>query len=446
MTAHFDFLIIGDDEASLCAAACAGRAGARTALLRSAKSNKKANAGALPNIPNFIWRRLELQEYGLSLEPVSARVTLFESGEPFVTLAENRETRAVLVKAGVRDHALWEDFVEEATGLASGGFITSAASGALMGGENLLAEMLGDMAALNQAGRLAGSCRALLDDCFEDDRLKDHIAAHSLAPAGLGGAEPGSVLALAEFFDSDAWRVRAEGDGKSLREILEKACDLSGVKTYLNTISHVSSDSGKYKEIILSENDEKLKTRYVFFATPDAAIEAGAGHCSLGSAMRGGGGATVSIRLKLSERIEPPAQDENAIFQIIDRGTDLQAARDAVNCGRLPERLPVEFEILRTGSILARSAYCPAVFYEDGEWRGWTSQDRQAVAARIKERLISRMPEMANLIRKTKIEVTGAVDADAVFSDCARIIVQPARHNSISAAVKLIDRVMASDG
>ena len=392
------------------------KAGAKVAVVRPSKSRKKSTTGALPSVPNFIWRRLDLQDFGLTLDKVSARVTLFETGEPVVTLARARDTKAALEEAGIDDYNLWEDFVEDTASLGNASFINSAASGAANDGAALLANMLGDRSALHHAGLLSGSCQALLDDCFEDQRLKDHISAHALAPSGLGGAEPGSAFALTDYVNDDAWRVRATGEGKSLYEILGIVCERAGVQTFSKPLERISSDGGKYK-IAIFDDDEKLKTRIIFFATPDAAANAGAGHCAPGASMRGAGAATVSVRLKLSENVDAPAHDDNAIFQIIDGGDDLQEARDAATSGRLPDRLPVEFEIAKNGDILARSAYFPAVFCEDNDWRGWSGQDRQAAAMQIRERLANRLPGLASIILKTTIDVTGAVAADSAFSD-----------------------------
>ena len=232
MTAHFDFLIVGDDEASLCAAACAQKAGAKVAIARSSKSRKKQTAGAMPNVPNFIWRRLDLQDFGLTLDKVSARVTLFETGEPVVTLARVRDTTAALADAGIGDYTLWRDFVADTAALGDAEFINSASSGAPNDGAASLANMLGDRSALHCASVLSGSCEALLDDCFEDVRLKNHIAAHALAPSGLGGEESGSAFVLTDYFDDDAWRVRSSGEGKSLHNILVEVCERAGVKVY----------------------------------------------------------------------------------------------------------------------------------------------------------------------------------------------------------------------
>ena len=444
MTAQFDFLIIGDDEASLCAAACAQRAGAKVALARTPKAKKKRIGGTLPNIPNFIWRRLDLQEFGVTIDKVSARVTLFENGDPLVTLAGARDTKAALADAGIGDYSLWEDFVEDAAAISEAPFIQAASSGAPMDGAAALATMLGDRSALHKSSMLASSCQDLLDDCFEDQRLKDHVAAHALAPAGLGGAEPGSAFAVTDYLDDDAWRVRVDENGKSLHEILEEVCEQSGVTTFTKPFETISSEGGKFKTAVF-DDDEKIKTRTIFFATPDAADSAGAGHCAPGGAMRGAGAATVMMRIKLSEDIDAPAHDKDAVFQIIDEGDDLAEACDAAVSGLTPERLPVEFEFAENGDILARSSYFPSLYRTEDEWRGWTSQDRQAAAMQIRQRLTSRMPGLSNIILKATVEVSGAISADSVFSDCAGVVVQPSRHNAISAAVRLIDRMMSGE-
>jgi hypothetical protein len=143
--------------------------------------------------------------------------------------------------------------------------------------------------------------------------------------------------------------------------------------------------------------------------------------------------------------MDPPGGDAKALFQVIDAGADLQEARDAAVAGRLFDRLPVEFEFTPAGEIVARSSYLPAAFYEDGEWRGWTGQDRQAVATIVRERLASRMPGLAARIRRTEADVAAPSSAASPFAGCERVTVQPRRHDAVSAAVKLIDQVMAAD-
>lgn len=440
MNPQCDILVIGDDEASLAAAAAAAKAGARVALLRPAE-RKKRPAATAPAIPNFVWRRLDLQDYDLTLEPVSARVTLFSEGEPLATYANARATADALEEDGIADHLLWSDFLQEAASLAGDDYLSTSYFNAASPGGKALAAMLGDSEALRRAARLFGPCADVLDDYFENDRLKTHVSAHALASAGFGDREAGSATALAESFSEDAWRVRTPKDSAALRAVLEKVCQDAGVDMIAGKVTEISAPSGKFISVSIGA-DDKLRTRRIFFATPEAALAAGAlNGASLGRA----GCASFTIRFKLSERMDPPGGDAKALFQVIDAGADIQDARDAAVAGRLFDRVPVEFEFTPSGEIIARTSYLPAAFYEDGEWRGWTGQDRQAAASIVRERLASRMPGLAARIRRTEAEVLAPSSAVSPFSGCERVTVQPRRHDAVSAAVKLIDQVIAGD-
>ncbi|WP_375205599.1 hypothetical protein [Hyphococcus sp.] len=445
MNGQFDFLVVGDDEPSLAAAAAAAKAGARIALLSSAERKKRA-AAASPAIANFVWRRLDLQDYDLTLEPVSARITLLKEGAPVATYASARETSDALAQSGSPDHLLWRDFLEEMTALAApppyapAGYANSCPPNI-----KAFAALLSDPAKLERAARVFGTSSDLLGDYFADERLRAHLSAHALAPGGWGDKEAGSARALMEFADPDAWRVRASGRDVALRAVLEQVCQDAGVETtHKKPVEALVN--GKFAHVAF-DDDEKIKVRHLFFATPSAAQQwgVGSGSGNARGALGQGAHAEFTVRFKLSDGAEPPLGDPGAIFQIIDDKGDIQAARDAAIQGRLCDRLPVEFEFSGKGEVIARSAYFPAAFYEDGEWRGWTGQDRQAAASIIKERLSSRMPGFASLIRRAETELSAPPAGASPFAECGRVIVQPHRHNAISAAVRLIDQVMAGD-
>ena len=445
MNGQFDFLIVGDDEPSLAAAAVAAKAGARVALLAPADRKKRA-AAASPAIANFVWRRLDLQDYDLSLEPVSARVTLLKDGAPVMTYANARETASALAEKGFPDHLLWGDFLEEMAVLAE----TSASTplGCERSGApdmKSFVALLSDPARLEQTARFFGACADILRDYFSDEPLQAHLAVHALGPAGWGDREAGSAQALTEFLDPDAWRVRAPKGSVPLRAVLEQACQDAGVEvTHKKPIE--ATANGKYVQVSL-DGEDKIRVKHIFFATPSTArqwgVDAGASkeRAALGQAAH----AEFTVRFKLNDGVEPPGGDTGAIFQVLDDKEDLQAARDAALQGRLFDRMPVEFEFTGNGEVIARSSYLPAAFYEDGEWRGWTGQDRQAAASIIKERLSSRMANFASMIRRTETELSAPPAIPSLFASCGRVIVQPHRHNAISAAVKLVDKVMAGD-
>lgn len=453
MTAQLDILVIGDDEPSLCAAACAARAGAATGLVLPPRGGKPLYGASAPGIPNDVWRRLDLQDYALDLAPVSARVTLFQDKVSLSTGGDPRETGEALAAAGVGGHDLWADFIEEMRAMAREDALSSLCAGAAGDAAARLMRLFDDERALARVGRLAGGGDEVLADFFDDPRLREHVAAHALSRGGFGGAEAGSAAALGDCHGETAWPVRPEGGAKALHAILREACEKAGVQFFEGPVEPAAAPArketrkerrnGRVRTLSVNGHD-RVKTRYIFFASPAAAERAGAGAAALGGAMGGGRTATAVMRFKLAEDVAPPAGDARALFQIIDAGEDMRAARDAAVCGRLPQTLPVEFEFSDKGDIVARTAYCPAAFCEEGEWRPWTSQDRQALAARIKERLVSRMPALAEAVRSTRIEVTGPPER-AVFSYADDIIIQPARHDAIGAAVRLIDQVMNGD-
>lgn len=443
MNGQFDFLVIGDDEASLAAAGAAAKAGARIAVCRPAERKKRSPAAA-PAVPNFVWRRLDLQDYDLTLEPVSARVTLLKEGGAVTTYAGARQTAESLAAAASADHRVWRDFLEETAALCEDEYLTDALFKGETPGGRAFAALLADPALLDKAARLFGPCADLLDDYFSDPRLKAHVAAHALSLAGAGPREAGSAAALCEYLDDGAWRVRTPKEGPSLRAVLERVCQDAGVEFTGERVAALAPAPAKQAAVEFA-NDDRIRVKHVFFATPDAAAAAGAGGGLCRNGFGYAGHAVLSMRFRLAEGVEPPGGDRKALYQIIDGAEDLQNARDAAVEGRLYDNLPVEFEFAPNGELIARSSYLPAAFYEDGEWRGWTGQDRQAAATIIRERLASRMPGFANYIRRSETEVAAPPVAPSPFAACDRVIVQPRRHDAIGAAVKLIDRVMASD-
>ena len=460
MAALFDVLIIGDDEASFCAAACAAKGGARIALARPRTAEKDTiekplnDGAATAAVPNFIWRRLDLHEFGVSLEPVSARVTLLEDGQTVATYASERETAEKLLADGIDDGELWSDFVKDTAALKTNGALHGHISGAAPGKKQMngggaagwITELLNDPSATRQAMQLTATCRSLLEDYFVDERLRNHVAAHALSATGLGGEEPGSAFALSEYVEDDAWRMRNAADAKSLRNALLAACDKLGVVSFFGAPKPADEENQKYQEVFIG--DEAIRARYVFFASPSAAVAAGAARIGGGAALRGPQSASAVMRITMNKAMNVGKHDSDALFQIIDDADDLQTARDDAAIGRLPDKLPVEFEFAPNGDLIARTAYCPAAFYEDGEWRSWSSQDLQAVETRMRARLVNRLPDLAESIANTRIEINGAQSETSNWRtdrNIDRVIIQPHAHGAMSAAVKLIDKVIAGE-
>ena len=236
--------------------------------------------------------------------------------------------------------------------------------------------------------------------------------------------------------------MRAHGGNKPLFAALEKVCNESGVDTIEGALISVTADGHKHKSVIIT-GDQKVKTRWVFFATPDAAARAGINWSP--SPVAPGNMVTAMMRFKLKKPMTPPTADENAVFFILDDIDELQAARDSAVDGKLPETLPVEFEFAANGDVVARTRYCPKAFREDNEWREWTGQDRQVLAAQITQRLASRLKNFSNSIKKSSIDMIGAETSsgEVIDSPAELFVIQPNHQNTIGAAVQLLDKVLA---
>jgi len=446
MTGQYDLLVVGDDPAGLCTAACAARAGARTALLTLADDQRKKLVPAIDGVPNFVWRRLDLHQYKLTMTPVSAVVTLLGNGKSVRAYESATKTKTALEEAGLRDHEVWSDFVRENGALSTyaDALTTRLAGGMLADGEEALSRFLGGAGEIAMLDRLTDSCAALLDDYFDDDGVKTHIAALAMNKAGLGGGEPGSAMSLSGMFEPSSWPVRAQGDETSLRVVLEKACVGAGVTMFAGAIVSIRAAGAKYRAVELS-NGEKIKTRFVFCPSPGAALAAGVTALHAPSPIKAAGAASAAIRIKLSKKVTLPAGDDGAIFQVVDSLDEMQTARDAVVEGRLPDRLPFTFELIGEREILVHTAYCPDSFFEEGEPREWTGQDRQALGRRVVERLCEHIDGFLEAVTRTDIFIEGARAIDepeGVTTDDEQVVVQPASMNSIAAAVKLADRLL----
>ena len=432
MAANFELLVIGDDAPSLAAAAAAAASGASTAL---ASAGAPTDIGpSVCDIPNFVWRRLDLQEFGLEVEPVSARVTLLADGKATMTMRSARESVEALRDVDSDGAAMWPALIDDMQALGEDGIAPDPSAS-----PDMLAR-LNDLRALGNIARLAGTGEELIDDFVNGGPLSTHIQAHALAPFGLGGVETGSASAFPEFFDEHAWRVRAKSGTRSIVGALRKACESHGVVAAPAEIQLVSADGAKHNSILF-ENSEKIRSRRIFFASPDAAQAAGYAPPGQSGPVNG---ARAVMRIKLHDRIEAPAGDCRAVFQIVDEASDIKKARQDALEGRISERLPVTFEFTDKGDIVARTSFAPKRLQEEGEWRPWTGQDRQVLSTVFLNRLASRIDGLHEQIRKTDLKVMDRVHLDTGrFAQARNIYLQSRRHNAIAAAVKLIDKALA---
>lgn len=431
MGATFDMLVIGDDAPSLCAAAAASARGVRVLL---ASTGAVTHGGpSVCDLPNFVWRRLELQEFGLDIEPVSARITLLADDATVTSYHRLEDTVASLRDIDADGAALWPEMVDDMRALGEAGLDAGFSGGA----PNALS-LLNDPRALNDLARITGSSDELVEDYVNGGALNAHIKAQALAPFGLGGVEAGSAAAMPEFFDDNAWRVRAKPGARSIIGALRRACERHGVEAAPPSIDMVSADGARHN-VIVFKGGEKIRARHIFFACPEAAELAGYGgvaQCAPANSAR------AVMRIKLRDAIDPPAGDARAFFQIIDDVKDIKTARTEALSGRIHDRMPVEFEFTEKGDIFVRTTYVPARLQEEGEWRDWTGQDRQVLTSILINRLASRIDGLRDQIRKTDLKMIAREGGrNEKFAAARNIVLQPHRHNAIAAAVTLVDKV-----
>lgn len=437
MAASFDLLVIGDDAPSLAAAACAAQTGASVALADPVRARLPAGA-SLSAIPNFVWRRLDLQNYDLRLEPVSARITLFEN-DSLATPKSIADTVAALREKEDGGAALWPDFVADMASVDQDNDLPSRDMLALSAHQ-------GDVAVLTDAAMLAGAATDLIEDYLNGGMITNHVNAHALGVSGHDGTEAGSAGLIPSFLSEDAWPVRSAKKGTDPVEALRAVCAAMGVTKFDAPVIGATASQGKTNALVFAQESNaarKLRANAILFASPDSARRAGyddgynfqnpfnAGHAVL--------------RIKLRSPLDMPAGDTQSLFQIVDDGENLKRARGATLDGQIPEDPPVSFEFLANGDLIVRSRYIPARLRDEEGWRDWTGQDRQILQKVMIDRLASRLPGVRKKIARKKLFVDECSIDRGSFATARRVYIQRYSHNEVTAAVMLADRIL-TDG
>jgi len=430
---QYDLIVIGAEPAGLAAAACAGRAHAHVALIHT--GDQPPRSASAPGVPDFVWRKLNLQDAGLEADPVPARISLFEGGRTLKTFKSAKKTRDALEAASIPDHRLWADFNDELSRARKEGEGLTRRAAVRANGRGAPA-LLGALAGKDGAGaaeRLTEGALALLDDYFSDDALKVHLASVALTPFGLGGDEAGSALALAGVGAPSAWRVRVSRNGPKFERVLEDAALAAGVEIIDARIRAVGAADEKTCEVTLHDGDV-LRARHLMAASTEAAARAGLDIAPAFSPLTRRDGAVANVRLRFARPIEAPEGEKDAIFYLADSISSFAEARDAALEGRLIERPPISFEFNKD-DILVHAPYCPSFLKTEDEVREWTEQDRQAFGQQIIARLAPFLNGAArSAVRRIDVRVTPAAPRQG---EGAGVIAPPPGHDPIGAAAKL---------
>lgn len=428
----YDLVVIGAEPAGLAAAACAARAGARAGLIRT--GDKPPRSASAPGVPDFVWRKLDLQDSGLDAAPVTACVSLFEGKPALKTFASRKKSGDALEAAKNPDHRLWTDFNEALARVweESEALVRRAAARESGKAAPALLSALAGKSGAESAERLTATTLSVLDDYFSTEDLKVHLASVALTPFGFGGDEAGSALALAGAAAPSAWRVRASRGGPKLERVLEDAAAGAGVELIDARLRALAAIDDKVIEIALHDG-EVLRARRVMAASAEAAARAGVEVAPAFSPLMRRDGAVANVRLRFARPVAAPGGEEGAIFYLADSLAAFAEARDAALEGRVSERAPISFEVNKD-EIVVQAPFCPAALRSDGEEREWTEQDRQAFGQQIVARLAPYLNGAARSVRRVDVRVTPAAPTQR---ESAGIVAPPPGHDPIGAAVKL---------
>lgn len=422
----FDLSIVGNDAAAYLLAAYAGACGAKTVLVLDETIPLKFQSALVAPIPNKIWRALDLQKTGIRAEPVSGTTTLLPDGDDFSVPGKLSPVQPAIADIDEQDARNYADFSLDMRECADRSKTHET-----------------DIAALMQSLSVqARSANDVLSDYFNCDIVKTHFAAASLMATAKGAEAPGSAALLLSYFSEDAGLMRLASNAGDWRKILAERCDALGVVTVNSKKSMALGGFSQKGRALTIEGEDIALVRAIVFSSPASAAIAGVVDCLEEADLYQSDLATAIVRYRLRKPVNDRLKDPNAVYQIIDRSYDLQAAEDAARLGRLFEDLPVTVEILPGGDILARSSYCPKKFFEDGELRDWSGQDRQAVTKLITNRLKSRIDGLDEMLERTQSHVD-VVQSQDEKKDCRGLHVVPDVHHKIAEGVRILDSVLA---
>ena len=430
---QFDLVVFGAEPSGLAAAACAAKAGARCAIIKT--GFELPTDRSVSTIPNFVWRQLDIHETEFSVVPVSAHVSIFQDGRSISTFDNSQKTQETLIEDGVQGATLWRDFQAELQRLHDRKTSTSKAI-----------DPNGQFKDFSLDCSPTESMADMLNDYFGAGDLKTHLASITAMNFGIGGEEPGSCEALASTSDKSSWRIR---NGEELVGALERICERLGIEQFASQIRRIQCQDSR-NILIDFELGDGIRTKSIMACTPRIARAARLKVKGGASSIANGENAEAVISVKLSQKPAPPKGVQNtddAIFFIAESPGELRAAQDAVLEGRTPDNPPLMFEFVDR-EIRVRAPYCPRVLQSEEGPREWTGQDRQALGKQVVRRLGEYLNGALQDIQRTDVKIFGATDLEPeheLNSDAPEILAPAPDMNEIGAAAKLALRLIDSE-
>jgi len=390
-----DLVFIGLTNASLVAAGCAAKVGARVVIIKTGYEEENPVSNDRPS--NAVWRLLGLFENDVKIEPLEALVSVQANTNNLFVREDQQLTRANISLLNEEASLVWGDYLDVTKQFSDASLesIVSADEKSVFRKDKLGNGLISsDLITAND----------LLDDFFDDERIKSHLSSLSLMQFGLAGDEPGSVVALGSGFSDANWRVKTSSGTTQLRKVLLQICAETNVTVVTADIIDVTE--GKRNKCVVFENDEEIGAKFVIAADTTIAQ-------SLGLEVETGGSplvrrnqtcANISILLS-ADAITQLDNVRNTVHYLSLNGREtLLKARDAVAEGKIPETLPSIFE-LSGRTIHVSVPYLPVKISTESELRDWSGQDRQALGNQVLEQVLPHLDYSRAEVEKISVSI-----------------------------------------
>lgn len=293
MRETFDALVVGAGHNGLTAAAYLQRAGLKTLVL---ERNPWIGGAAVSRelYPGFtysncsyvcslmrpeIMRELDLPAHGLQVIPFKGSVTMTGDGGYFCSYLDHEQNRREMARYSARDAEAYDDYGAEVlrqcrfikdTLLMTPPDPTSLKPRDLKGlawlGRRFAA--LGETWMADTIRFWAMSCADFLDQYFENDVIKGHLAGSSIIGTALGPRSPGSAYVLLHHYMGEvdgnigAWGYARGGMG-SVSKALASAFEAAGGRIRTDAaVSKMLVRDGRAHGVVL-ENGEEIHARRV---------------------------------------------------------------------------------------------------------------------------------------------------------------------------------------
>ncbi|MEM6415745.1 MAG: hypothetical protein AAF720_13935 [Pseudomonadota bacterium] len=418
---RFDLAILGADVAGLAAAGCAAVEGASVLLVKTGAEAPLDFAG--PGIPNAVWRLLGLEKVTTDRPKIAKTKTLTplkdnKIKEVFELHATRNDVIQSLKSICPDTAERWADFEGELSSL------TVSPASLLHSHQHTL------------YGSTLDTLNEYLDDCFDHEPLKTHLAAQSLLALGLAGDEPGSAGALAAL-SKHAWPTNYGQNGHSFFDDFEKAVLETGVVLAQGGVEEVASTKPHSFDIKLRPGDT-FTTKAVMASGVGVARASGFFANTARSPLSRYSGSSAFIRIKFDDYPETDIlKDDERIF-ILENRQELAAARDAMAEGRIPENLPLTVEVNQR-TMTAFTSFCPDQLIDDDGSRPWSDQDRQALGRLVYDRI----KEHLN-IRGRPSSIDVRIDISPHEPDPTNDKINRQNENRLRTPIDVADPVMAA--